>query len=220
MFDLTADPGRVTATMRSDALMQPLIERRPGLRIPGVWDPFECCVRAIVGQGIKVSAALEVLEELTERFGKPIEPLLTGISHLFPAAAVLADANLNELKISHTRRKALRQLARGVCDKAIRFDAPGAEVGRMLRTLPGVGQWTADYVALRGLGEPDAFPFGDRLLRRLATTGKKPLTPLALAARAECWRPFRGYAVFHLWAAAAAGGASRGIVRRPKTAGT
>jgi AraC family transcriptional regulator, regulatory protein of adaptative response / DNA-3-methyladenine glycosylase II len=201
MFDLTADPGRITAALRNDTLLRPLITRRPGLRIPGTWDPFECSVRAIVAQHSNVHPQTGRLRRLVERFGNPIEPVVAEIRHLFPTPAVLADANLDELGLSCKRREALRQLARGVCDKVIRFDAPGEEISRMLCELPGVGRWTAGYVELRGLGEPDAFPFGDLQLRRLASSGVKALTPLALEERAECWRPFRGYAVFYLWAA-------------------
>jgi AraC family transcriptional regulator, regulatory protein of adaptative response / DNA-3-methyladenine glycosylase II len=201
MFDLTADPGRITAAIRSDPLLRPLIDRRPGLRIAGAWDPFECSVRAIIGRQISANAHSGVLPRLIERFGKPIKPLVTDIRHLFPTPAVLADANLDKLGLTRKARGALHELARGVCDEVIRFDAPGEEVSRMLCTLPGVGRWTAEYVALRGLGEPDAFPYGDLLLRRLASTGERALTPLALDARAECWRPFRGYAAFHLWTA-------------------
>jgi AraC family transcriptional regulator of adaptative response / DNA-3-methyladenine glycosylase II len=201
IFDLAADPARIAAALRSDLLLRPLIAGRPGLRIPGAWDPFECCVRAIVGQQISVTKQSVVLARMVELFGQPIEPLLTDITHLFPTPAMLAEANLSELGLSGTHRQALRQLALGVRDKVIRFDAPSEEVSRMLCALPRMGRWTAGYVELRGLGEPDALPFGDLPLRRLASTGVKALTPMALEARAECWRPFRGYAVFHLWAA-------------------
>jgi AraC family transcriptional regulator of adaptative response / DNA-3-methyladenine glycosylase II len=202
MFDLTADPARIAAAMQGDPLLLPLIARRPGIRIPGVWDPFECSVRAIVGMQMSVAARSGVLKRLVEQFGRPIKPSVPDIRYLFPKPAVLADANLNELGLSRPRREALRQLARGVSDKAIRFDAPTEEVSRKLCALPGVGRWTAGYVELCSLGEPDAFPHGDLLLRRQASSGGKPLTPLALEERAESWRPFRGYAVFHLWAAA------------------
>jgi AraC family transcriptional regulator of adaptative response / DNA-3-methyladenine glycosylase II len=201
MFDLAADPARIAAAMHNDTLLRPLITCRPGLRIPGAWDPFECCVRAIVGQQISGAAQIAVLKRLVERFGQPIQPQWAGITHLFPTPAMLAEANLDELGLTGTHREALRHLARGICDKVIRFDAPGEEVSRMLCALPGVGRWTAGYVELRALGEPDAIPFGDLVLRRLASKGKKALTPMALEARAECWRPFRGYATFHLWAA-------------------
>ena len=202
MFDLTADPARVSDALSGDPLLRALIAQRPGLRIPGVWDPFECAVRGIIGQQISVAAARTLLGRLVERFGAPIKPVLNGTTHLFPAPTVLADANLDTLGLTSSRREALRLLARGVCDKFIQFDAPSEDISRMLCALPGVARWTAGYVELRGLGEPDALPFGDLLLRRLASEGKKALTPLALESRAEAWRPFRGYAVFHLWAAA------------------
>jgi AraC family transcriptional regulator of adaptative response / DNA-3-methyladenine glycosylase II len=199
MFDLTADPSRIAAAMHNDRLLQPLLDRRPGLRIPGTWNAFECSVCAIVGQRGSI-AGRGFLKRLVERFGKPVDALGADVHYLFPTAAVLADANLGDLGLSRPRCEALRQLARGVCDKRIRFDATAEEVSRMLCDLPGVGRWTAGYVELRGLGEPDAFPFGDLLLRRLASTGSKPLTAMALEERVEGWRPFRGYAVFHLWA--------------------
>jgi AraC family transcriptional regulator, regulatory protein of adaptative response / DNA-3-methyladenine glycosylase II len=179
MFDLTADPGRITAAMHNDTLLLPLLDRRPGLRIPGTWDAFECSVCAIVGQHRSI-AGRGLLKLLVERFGRPIEALRADVRYLFPTAAVLADANLDDLGLSRPRCEALRQLARGVCDKLIRFDAPGEQVSRMLCALPGVGQWAAGYVELRGLSEPDAFPFGDLLLRRLASPSNKPLTALAL----------------------------------------
>jgi AraC family transcriptional regulator of adaptative response / DNA-3-methyladenine glycosylase II len=204
MFDLTADPARVAAAMHDDPLLLPFLTRRPGLRIPGTWDPFECIACAIVGHhGSAASRA--VLTRLVERFGNPVDATGAAVRRLFPTAAVLADANLDELGLSYPRCEALQQLARGVRDKLIRFDAPSEEISRMLCALRGVGRWMAGYVELRGLGEPDAFPFGDLPLRRLASPGDKPLTALALEARAECWRPFRGYAVFHLWASAGFG---------------
>jgi 3-methyladenine DNA glycosylase/8-oxoguanine DNA glycosylase len=117
----------------------------------------------------------------------------------------MADANLDDVGLTGMRREALRRLARGVRDGRILFDEPSHEVMRALCALPGVGRWTAEYVALRGLGEPDAFPTGDLILRRRASAGERPLTASALEVRAERWRPFRGYAVFLLWEAGARG---------------
>jgi AraC family transcriptional regulator of adaptative response / DNA-3-methyladenine glycosylase II len=201
MFDLTADPRHIRTAMSNDSLLVPLLARRPGLRIPGAWDPFECCVSAIVG-GCGGGAARRILKRLIERFGNPIEVPGTDIRYTFPTAGVLAEANLDGLGLSSARRAALQLLARGVRDKLIRFDAAGEDIRRMLCALPGVSRWTAGYVALRGLGEPDAFPSGDSVLRRLAACGYNPLTTEALDERAERWRPFRGYAVFYLWDAA------------------
>jgi AraC family transcriptional regulator of adaptative response / DNA-3-methyladenine glycosylase II len=201
MFDLTADPHHIAAALGNDTLLRPLVNRRPGLRIPGAWDAFECSVCAIVGHHGGASSR-RILKRLVERLGIPIENLGDDLRFLFPTAAVLADAKLDDLGLTDTQREALRLLARGVCDGAIRFDAQSDEISRMLFALPGVVRWTRGYLELRGLGEPDALPFGDRALRRLASSGKKLLTPLALEERAESWRPFRGYAVLHLWTVA------------------
>jgi AraC family transcriptional regulator, regulatory protein of adaptative response / DNA-3-methyladenine glycosylase II len=199
MFDLTADPIRIATVLASEKQLRPLFRRRPGLRIPGSWDPFECGVRTIIEQHIDGAAATTLLGLLVEQFGEPIESRLTHMTHLFPTPAVLADANLDNLGLPNSIRHAVRVLARGVDDNTIRFDASGVEVRRMLCALPGVGRWMAEYVMLRGLGEPDAFPFGDLLLRRRMSKVKKALSPRELESRAELWRPFRGYAFLHLW---------------------
>jgi AraC family transcriptional regulator, regulatory protein of adaptative response / DNA-3-methyladenine glycosylase II len=199
MFDVTADPARIAATMHHDKLLAPLLDRRPGLRIPGTWDPFECSVSAIIGPH-GGSAPKQVLRRLVERFGTPIENPEADIHYLFPTPAALANADLHASGLTPTRCEALRRWACAVSDGRIRMDAPAEEIGRALLAMPGVGRWTAGYVELRGLCEPDAFPFGDLQLRRLASTTEKPLSAQALDERAESWRPFRGYAVFHLWA--------------------
>jgi AraC family transcriptional regulator, regulatory protein of adaptative response / DNA-3-methyladenine glycosylase II len=201
MFDLTADPARIVVTLRGDTQLRPLIARRPGLRIPGAWEPFECGVRAILGQEISVAAARTILGRLIESAGQPIDQVVPGISHLFPSPDSIANANLGDVGLTRSRRDALQCFARAVRDGAINFDEPSENVVRALADLPGIGRWIAEYVALRGLGEPDAFPYGDPILRRQATTGKAPLTAQELEARSEIWRPFRGYAVFHLWEA-------------------
>lgn len=200
MFDLTADPARIAAVLHGDTLLRPLIAHRPGLRIPGVWDPFECSVRAIIGHNVSVAAGTAFLARLTERFGQRIESTLAEITYLFPTPAALADASLQSLASLSTCPETVRQLARRVRDKAIRFDAPSEELTRMFCALSGVDQWTARYVELRGLGEPDAFPCGDALLRRRLSADAEVLIPSQLEARAEKWRPFRGYAAFHIWA--------------------
>jgi AraC family transcriptional regulator of adaptative response / DNA-3-methyladenine glycosylase II len=118
---------------------------------------------------------------------------------LFPSPGAIAAADPGEVGLLGVQREALLGLARSVRDGVIRFDETGDEVGRALCALPGVGPWSAGYIALRGLGEPDAFPFGDLKLRQRLSADDTPLTPRALEARAENWRPFRGYAAFHLW---------------------
>ena len=123
-----------------------------------------------------------------------------GLTHLFPAPNTLAKLDLRDLGLPSARIDAVRTLARAVRDGVIRFNEPVEDVTRALAKLPGVGPWTAQYTALRGLGDPDAFMPADLVLRRAATTHGSPLTTRALEARAEAWRPWRAYAMMHLWA--------------------
>ena len=202
VFDLAADPAPIALAFRSDELLAPLIKLRPGLRIPGAWDPFECAVRALLGQQVSVAAARTLAARLVARIGQPLVDGADGLTHLFPSAAVLATANLDGLGITGARVAALHALARAVTEGKLDFTASEEEIVRTLVSLPGFGMWTAQYIALRALGEPDAFPTGDLVLRQMATTDATPLSSRELDARAEAWRPWRGYAVMHLWGAA------------------
>jgi AraC family transcriptional regulator of adaptative response / DNA-3-methyladenine glycosylase II len=202
-FDLSADPERIALAFKSDPLLGSLLRRRPGLRIPGAWEPFECAVRAVLGQQVSVAAGRTFTARLVERFGERIKDGEEGLTHLFPAPATLAAAELRSIGLTAARARALRELARSVAAGGVDFAAPVEEVTSSLAALPGLGDWTAQYIALRALGEPDAFPAADLVLRKMAAGEATPLSTRALAARAENWRPWRGYAVLHLWAAAA-----------------
>ncbi len=202
-FDLGADPAPIAATLRADARLGPLLKARPGLRIPGAWDPFECAVRAVLGQQVSVAGARTLAGRLVARAGKHLAGDASGLTHLFPPPEALAERDLSGLGILPARAAAIRALACAVLDGAVDFGGPAPEVMAALEALPGFGAWTAQYVALRALGEPDAFPAADLVLRRAAAGGGSPLTARALAARAEAWRPWRGYAAFLLWRAAA-----------------
>jgi AraC family transcriptional regulator of adaptative response / DNA-3-methyladenine glycosylase II len=186
--------------LRKDNALAPLVRRHPGLRVVGAWNPFECAVRAVLGQQVSVSAARTLAARLVVRAGHAI-PHDEGLTHLFPTPAALAGANLDRLGITGARIAALQALSRAVVDGALDFTAPAEDVTARLMALPGFGQWTAQYVAMRALGHADALPAGDLVLRRMAADGAA-LTAAALAARAESWRPWRAYATFHLWRAA------------------
>jgi AraC family transcriptional regulator of adaptative response / DNA-3-methyladenine glycosylase II len=201
-FDLAADPDEVSAALRRDPLLGPLVRRRPGLRIAGAWDSFECAVRAVVGQQVSVEAARTLAARIVERHGVRLPVPVRGLTHLFPSPAALASADLSGLGLTTARAASIGGLARAVEDGRLDLRGPAEDVAAGLRALPGFGDWTAQYVALRGLGEPDAFPAGDLVLRRMAAGGARPLSARALAARADAWRPWRAYAVFHLWAEA------------------
>ena len=201
-FDLAADPARIALALQADALLAPLVARRPGLRIPGAWDPFECAVRAVLGQQVSVAAGRTLAARLVARAGREVPGGADGLTHLFPSPRALAAANLDGLGLPGARVRALQALAAAVRDGTLDLGGPADEVTAGLEALPGFGAWTAQYVALRALGEPDAFPAADLVLRRMAAADAAPLTTRALEARAEAWRPWRGYAVLHLWGAA------------------
>lgn len=204
MFDLAADPARIAATLQSDRLLSRLVRPHPGLRIPGAWDPFECAVRAVLGQQVSVAAARTLAARVVARVGRRIDANGSGLTHLFPSAIELAAANLDGLGITGSRIAALHALSQAVQEDRLDFGAGVEEVIAALASLPGFGAWTAQYIALRALGEPDAFPSGDLILRRMAAPDGAPLTSRQLETRAEQWRPWRGYAVLHLWRAASA----------------
>jgi AraC family transcriptional regulator, regulatory protein of adaptative response / DNA-3-methyladenine glycosylase II len=209
VFDLAADPALIALAFEQDALLAPLLRQRPGLRIPGAWEPFECVVRAVLGQQVSVAAGRTLAARLVARAGRAIAGGADGLTHLFPSPAGLARADLTGLGLTGARARALHTLAQAADEGALDLTASTDAVMAALTALPGLGAWTAQYVALRALGEPDAFPTGDLVLRRAAASGGPPLSARALEARAEGWRPWRGYAVLHLWQAASEQGAPR-----------
>ncbi len=205
MFDLDADPRSITQALADDALLGPLRGRDPGLRIPGCWDGFEIAVRAVLGQQVSVARARNLAVRFLQRFGEPVAGTPpVGLERLFPTAAVLASADLTGIGLTAARARTVRTLAQALLDGQVSLGAGQTLDGFVAQwtALPGIGPWTAHYVALRALGNPDAFPAGDLILRREAAAGGVPLTTAALEARATHWRPWRAYAVMHLWRAA------------------
>lgn len=206
VFDLGADPEVIARELGRDPLLAPRIAAHPGLRVPGAWDGFEIAVRGILGQQITVRAATLLAGRLVAKLGQPAadagfgEPALT---HAFPTPQRFAGAQLEQLGMPRTRAAALLSFAEAVREDPSLFDA-GQElehaVARLV-ALRGIGPWTAHYIAMRALAQSDAFPVGDiGVLRAVAEGGVRP-SPKVLLARAEAWRPFRAYAVLHLWTA-------------------
>jgi AraC family transcriptional regulator of adaptative response / DNA-3-methyladenine glycosylase II len=213
VFDLAADPARIGVELATDPLIGPLVRQRPGLRIPGAWDAFECAVRAVLGQQVSVAAGCTFAARLVERAGVLIRGGADGLTHLFPTPGSLASANLEGLGITRTRAATLHALARAVLERRLDFSAAPEALAAALAALPGIGPWTAQYVALRALGEPDALPTGDLVLRRMAAPEHGTLSARELEERARLWQPWRGYAVMHLWRAAGNPGARINNVR-------
>ncbi|MGB7131569.1 MAG: AlkA N-terminal domain-containing protein [Candidatus Sulfotelmatobacter sp.] len=196
MFDLNADWAAIVQSLRADSLLAAHVQSEPGLRVPGSWDGFELATRAILGQQIAVKGATALTGRIVSSLGRPLSTG-NGLTHLFPAPEVLADANLARLGVIGTRAETIRTLARAVCDGRISFEGivdSDAFLNRLCE-IPGIGKWTAQYVAMRALGEPDAFPSADLgLLHATASS-----TPRDLEQRARAWRPWRAYAAMYLW---------------------
>ncbi len=209
MFDVAADPQRIAAELSADPLIAPLLRARPGLRIPGAFDPFECAVRAVLGQQVSVAAGRTFAARLVQQLGPAIRTEEEGLSRLFPDAEVLAAAPLDSFGLTRSRAATLRTLSRAVLEGRVDFSAVPEKVNAALVALPGIGPWTAQYVALRALGEPDAMPAGDLVLRRMAGRPLRLLSVQELEERARAWRPWRAYAAMHLWCAAAPPGTRR-----------
>jgi AraC family transcriptional regulator of adaptative response / DNA-3-methyladenine glycosylase II len=194
LFDLDADPSAIAAGLARDPLLAPLVRRHPGLRVPGAVDGFEMAARAIVGQQVSVAGARTVLGRLVAEYGEPLAQPDGGLTRRFPAPAAIAEADPAGFPFPRTRAEALVTVARLVARGELRLDgeADPAEVRAALTAVRGVGPWTASYVAMRALGDPDAFLPGDVGIRHA-------LARLGSAADDERWRPWRSYAVMHLW---------------------
>lgn len=202
MFDLDADPQAVAGALQGEATLRPLLRKRPGLRLPGSWDGFEIAVRAVLGQQVSVAAARTLASRIVQRFGVALpEPPAAGLERLFPSPETLVDADLREIGVTTARAATIRGMARAMLDGRVDFRAEQSLDDFVARwvALPGIGEWTAHYMAMRALSHPDAFPAADLILRRAAARDGETLSTKALAAHAEAWRPWRAYAVIHLW---------------------
>lgn len=204
MFDLDGDVAERADVFAADPLLGPLQARWPGQRVPGAFDGFEMAVRAVLGQQVSVAAARTLATRIVANHGTPL-PLACGgwPAMLFPPPAALVDAPLERAGVTRARAATIRALAAAVLEGRVGF-APGQSLdgfARRLVALPGVGSWTAHYLAMRALGQPDAFPAADLVLRRVAGQGRV-LRTADLERMAEAWRPWRAYAVMLLWRAA------------------
>ena len=220
MFDLSADWSDIVQVLRADPELASRVEDGPGLRVPGCWNGFELATRAILGQQITVRGATTLAGRLVRTFGKPF-PVAKGLTHLFPAPEVLADAKLASIGLPAARAETIRLLARAVADGEIRFEGVvdyNSFLARLCE-IPGIGKWTGQYVAMRALGEPDAFPSTDLGLQRsFALKSSRELE-----RHAEAWRPWRAYAAMYLWKALSHGralGSNPSSFKRQRPTGT
>jgi AraC family transcriptional regulator, regulatory protein of adaptative response / DNA-3-methyladenine glycosylase II len=205
VFDLAADPDAIALQLVKDPTLAPLVAARPGLRVPGAWDGFELAVRAVLGQQITVPGAIRLAGALVARFGERLTCPDGALTHVFPDPAALQGVDPASMGMPRSRGVALLAVAAAVVADPQIFAAGRSleEAVAQLRALPGIGEWTAQYIAMRQLREPDAFPAADiGLMRAMADRDGLRPTASALLARAELWRPWRAYAAQHLWASA------------------
>jgi AraC family transcriptional regulator of adaptative response / DNA-3-methyladenine glycosylase II len=200
LFDLGADLDPVHRHLKRDTELGPWVEQLRGVRVPGAWHGFELIIRAIAGQQVSVKGATTVTGRVAERCGEPLPAELAGggIERLFPTPRALTEANLDGIGMPAKRVETMRRVATAILEGELVFDLSDPErLQRSLVAIPGIGDWTAQYVAMR-LGEPDAFPASDLGLLKSAANGGAS-TPKQLKERAEAWRPWRAYAALLLW---------------------
>lgn len=202
MLDLDAAPVAVDEQLRADPVLAPLVDKAPGRRVPRTVDEAEFAVRAVLGQQVSTAAARTHAARLVVAHGEPVDDPEGGLTHLFPSPEALAGADPETLAMPRTRRTTFTTLVGQLADGRLRLgvDSDWAETRARLLALPGFGPWTVDVIAMRALGDPDAFLAGDLGIRRAAQELGLPSTPAALTARAAAWRPWRAYAVQYLWA--------------------
>ncbi|MEV7073848.1 DNA-3-methyladenine glycosylase 2 family protein [Streptomyces sp. NPDC091972] len=202
MLDLDADPVAIDDQLRTDPLLAPLVDKAPGRRVPRTVDEEEFAVRAVLGQQVSTAAARTHAARLVTAHGEPVDDPEGGLTHLFPTPAALAALDPASLAMPRTRRTTFTTLVGQLADGSLRLgiEQDWSETRARLLALPGFGPWTVDVIAMRGLGDPDAFLPTDLGIRRAAQELGLPSTPAALTARAAAWRPWRAYAVQYLWA--------------------
>ena len=202
MFDLDANMEAIHAVLSADPLLAELVQRRPGLRLPGTWDPFEAAVRAVVGQQVSLKAARTVVGRIVSRRGPCCEQSShPGLTHYFPTAGEMREGMPESVGMPHKRMETIVSLAGAVASGAVSFVVRGSlsDFVADLTRIPGIGAWTAHYIAMRALGEPDAFPANDLGIRRALQQEQDQPTHRQIQARAHSWRPWRAYAAIHLW---------------------
>lgn len=200
LFDMDAEPGAIAAALAGDRLIGPRLAAAPGLRVPGGFDGFELAIRAILGQQISVKGATTIAGRIAAKFGEPVSGVEERIDRLFPTAKVLARAEFSGLGLTGGRIATLKALSDAVAKGRLDFTPRETLEAKVeeLTALPGIGAWTAHYISLRALGEPDAFPASDLGLRK-AAGGGTPLSTAELETMSQAWRPWRGYAALALW---------------------
>lgn len=203
IFDVGADPLQIASHLSCYSRLKPLLEKRPGLRVPGVWDGFEFAVRAIIDCQMIARNPVAVVTDLVRTFGTPINSSVAGLTHVFPRPEHLAEADLSVVGIRGGCARVIRALARAVVERKLTFETSKSLEDTISRVgnIRGMGERETHYIAMRAFGEPDAFPLYDFELRHAVSDRSQPVSPAELERISQPWRPWRAYAAMHLWAA-------------------
>jgi AraC family transcriptional regulator of adaptative response / DNA-3-methyladenine glycosylase II len=201
LFDLDADSVAVDDVLGADPTLAALVSAMPGIRVPGAVDGDELAVRAVLGQQVSVAAASRIAARLVEAYGKPLDTPIGGVTHAFPTADALAAVEPSAFPMPARRQRTVHELTARLADGRLGLDpgADRAEVERELTEIPGIGSWTAGYVRMRALSDPDVLLLGDLGVRHGLLRAGLPEEPAAAGTVAEAWRPWRSYAQMHLW---------------------
>lgn len=201
IIDASTDVLPIEGHLIKDPRLRAVVSAQTGVRVPGATSPFELTVRAILGQQISIAGATTLASRIAERYGMRLARPVASLMVAFPAPADLAYAEVEQLGITRTRAEAIRRVARAVDSGSLQLAWRDGidDAYKDLLAIPGIGPWTASYVALRALGHQDAIAVGDLGLRQALGTASRTATPAAVASAAELWRPFRGYATLHIW---------------------
>ena len=202
MFDLDANMTAIHDVLAADVVLERLVRKQPGLRLPGAWDPFEAAIRAVVGQQISVKGARTIMGRIAAKAGPLFESVdHPELTHFFPTADELNACDPGMVGMPESRVRTVRALAERVDRERFSFVVNGSlsDFIEQLTRIPGIGDWTAQYIAMRAMGEPDAFPAADLGIIKALLQGDKRLTPKQIRQRAEQWRPWRAYAAMFLW---------------------
>lgn len=200
LFDLGADPLQIAGALTRDQVPSLPIECHSGIRVPGTWEGFELATKAIMGEHLFSRRLGTRLRKLVATFGQPIQTSIAGLTHLFPTPPILVAADLSSIGVPPTQATAIKILARLVIKSRITFEAPTSleDTLMRIRLIPGISERSANYIAMRAFGEPDAFPFASRALTRIAHRRSPDIADIPRLC--EKWRPWRAYAAMEIWA--------------------
>jgi AraC family transcriptional regulator of adaptative response / DNA-3-methyladenine glycosylase II len=211
IFDLDAPMQEISTILSRDPILKPRLRQHTGIRVPGAWDGFELTVRAVLGQQVSVKAATTMAGRIARTYGDPVAtvPGCEELTHLFPGPERLQRARFNNVGLTGSRAETLRRVSKAIVSGALSFDSAQefAAIRESLLAIRGIGEWTAQYVAMRALKNPDAFPAADLgLLRAFDRPGRTRMRPATLEEISQGWRPWRAYAAILLWSSAPGSG--------------